>query len=632
VEEITVSDKITPRPPQPNLESEGVPDSTPSIGAWFQVQERDDKEPWLGCVTHIGSNYVEIHSVGSSYTRVHLDNFEKVCTFEPDAEAIIANNIQHWGRRAQELMGRVKEITAQLSVHIDARALPGGETQALALRGSGQEIGEYKNALVKAKEKDLPELFKEIESANKEMGAWMKASLVPLKAQAEQLKPAIKAIESRIFNVELYAGLVEQVEQIADGEPARLEEKVHLFQRRCYMDEECLAEYRAGGMEFKDLREFDAWLVEKENLNRLLPFPRCIVAFRVRRNEKEREVPNLQAYINIALGGERDADKMTFLYMRNGDRVFRLSTAIEFGEQLFPDMGHAGLTGKLYAELWGAGSVRRLITEGEYLEMRKDDARRLWEHRKKRKREDRWWTPTKESRDFTAFTPETVYYDDIREHVQEQIEKHNRLVLVLQGILDRSPVMHPHPNWRLWTPEGFTSALQLVYDDSRALTTGDAPDFEAYRQLLNADFAPGSVAVGQDDFWQRAEAVKENERMDRLGRGGRYDFHVKRYRPYGNPGPGVTARPTHVGKRGCTFAWVRERQTARRWSDEPRTFPCRLVVPTYELLNVSSYTPGDFKRFFADPRTRADYLKWAPLLLEAEEYYAGNRPIRGEAK
>jgi len=42
---------------------------------------------------------------------------------------------------------------------------------------------------------------------------------------------------------------------------------------------------------------------------------------------------------------------------------------------------------------------------------------------------------------------------------------------------------------------------------------------------------------------------------------------------------------------------------------------------------VSAYKPGDFRTFFADPRTRAEYLRWAPLLLEAEEYHAGNREI-----
>ena len=44
----------------------------------------------------------------------------------------------------------------------------------------------------------------------------------------------------------------------------------------------------------------------------------------------------------------------------------------------------------------------------------------------------------------------------------------------------------------------------------------------------------------------------------------------------------------------------------------------------------SAYTPGDYRQFFADPRTRAEYLKWAPLLLEAEEWWAGNRRLGGD--
>ena len=50
-----------------------------------------------------------------------------------------------------------------------------------------------------------------------------------------------------------------------------------------------------------------------------------------------------------------------------------------------------------------------------------------------------------------------------------------------------------------------------------------------------------------------------------------------------------------------------------------------IKVSVETLFNVSAYQPGDFRWFFEDPRTRAQYLKWAPTLLTAEEYHAGNR-------
>ena len=49
-----------------------------------------------------------------------------------------------------------------------------------------------------------------------------------------------------------------------------------------------------------------------------------------------------------------------------------------------------------------------------------------------------------------------------------------------------------------------------------------------------------------------------------------------------------------------------------------------VTVPESRLFNVSAYEPGDYLQFFRDPRTRADYLKWAPMLLAAEEFHAGN--------
>lgn len=46
-------------------------------------------------------------------------------------------------------------------------------------------------------------------------------------------------------------------------------------------------------------------------------------------------------------------------------------------------------------------------------------------------------------------------------------------------------------------------------------------------------------------------------------------------------------------------------------------------MPIARLFNVSAYTPGDFRLFYNDPRTRAKYLQWAPFLLTAEDFHAG---------
>jgi hypothetical protein len=58
---------------------------------------------------------------------------------------------------------------------------------------------------------------------------------------------------------------------------------------------------------------------------------------------------------------------------------------------------------------------------------------------------------------------------------------------------------------------------------------------------------------------------------------------------------------------------------------DPSHIRCHFRCRSNAVLNVSAYKAGDFKIFYADPRTRAEYLKWAPLLLAAEDYVAGKK-------
>ena len=622
--------------------------ATVAVGEWYWVRPSsktdDDVEPsreaWLGCVTTVGSNYVELSSARSHGTeRVHFDAFDRRLAPAPDAREFIARQIDECRRQTQRLLDEVRATTNRLAI---APAAPGGGADdAMVLSRGVGAVDEYRDALVAAKDKTLPKLFEEIREINKQMGRWMSAESLPLEGMVKAAEPIIAAVKDRIFSVQLYAGLTERIEQIADGAPAAADEPIRLFQRRHYMDEECLARYEAGGMEFRDVAAFDAWLARPANRDRILPHPRSVVAFQVRRFDKVREFPSIAAWIAFAFSGEADLDKLTFLYLRNGDRLYRLKTAIEFGAQLFPDFAANDLSvGKVYADVWGGGHVNAMYTEHQLAGRREDRARLIRErtdalaaarrdgapkakidHLKwllddaKREREER----------LTKWTRDSVYYDDIARHVKKEIDAHNRLVLVLQGVLDRSPVFYPHPAWKLWDPADFAAAFRLVYDDAKALTTGTPPDFEAYRARLNASIKIGSTTVGQERKWLEAMAARENAKYTR---GRHYDYQT--FRPYGDPGPGLYAAVQSLGKRGALFRWTRERRGYSggwsRWSSsgkrpgDPigRTFYC----PTEHLLHVDAYARGDYRQFFDDPRTRADYLQWAPLLLAAEDWKA----------
>ena len=444
--------------------------------------------------------------------------------------------------------------------------------------------------------------------------------------------PLIHAIEDRIFSVELYSGITEKVEQITDGAPAPLNTSVHLLQRRHYMDEECLANYEAGGMQFKDIRGFNKWLAKPEQRDRLLPFSRCIVAFRVRRLEKEPDETPFSIADYVKIEAEKKQDATTYLYIRNGDQLWFLRTAIDFGETLFPDLEDNDLANRTFAEMTDNGhKIEKFITANEHAQIVEEHEKAMREYNQKK---HEWYDSKPRLEKYEKFDHSSVYYDDISKVIGRHIQAHNSIALLIQGLLDRSPILHPHPAWQLWTQEGFTTGLTLVYDQTRALTVGDAPDFEAYRARLNASLKTGSITVGQDAAWVRRETAKEHARI-RADYRTRADlkYYPKQVRPYKDLGPGMLAKVEYfkANSQQCVYKWQRNsRRDAGGWARMEygdKGVMDTLTVAAAQVLNVSAYTPGDYHIFFDDPRTRAQYLQWAPLLLEAEEYYAGNREV-----
>lgn len=640
-----MTDLVTFKPATARPVDDG--DEIPIVGRWYWYRSGPDVEPVLHCCIHVGSNYVGLRRPGEDDDlRVHHDAFWDVCTFEPAALTYVAGRVLAGQQKVQALLEEVRSVTARLAVSVDV--LPGAavaqDGQALALYAGGQ-VDSYEKSLVLAKDETLPELFKKIKDEQEEVATWLTAQLIPLQAEADRMQPVIQKIEARIESVGLYAGLTEHIETIRDGEPAATTEPVHVFQRKAYMDEECLARYETGGMDISDLATFERWLTRPSNLDRLMPYQRCVLAFQVRRERKKRSFSSVEGF--FAMMDDEKTDAWTFLYIRNGQQVHRLRTSIEFDANLFPDQEHNILDGRVYFKI-GSGE---LVSEAQYTDMvaavkaeDEENARRKRESDRGPKK-DRWHYYPYDSarRDLNgveAVTQASVYYDDAVLALQAEMARHNRMVLVLQGLLDRSHVLHPHPPWRLWSPEGFAMGLRLIYDGIRTLAVGDKPDFEAYRAGLNAKLKPGSITVGQQYCWDMRETLREEAEQER-----RYPSRYGRtYSRFGDdddaavraddsthrrdPGPGRIARV--FAKKGDRFQyrWVRP---VRNTHDSDATVLDTIAIKTDRLFNISAYRAGDMRRFFDDPRTRAEYLKWAPVLIVAEEYAAGNLTVQEPA-
>lgn len=585
----------------------------PVISIEEEESDYDDREPsqiitrWVFvAVTHVGSNFLLLQDLHKHEYRVHLDKWQDECRKVDDADARIQQSVNYWQDHLSEATRRISQLMQ--SIGVEGRQLA-PDTQALAVQVGAGPAEEHKSALMKTRE-ELPVLYKQIERAGKNMGKWMGARALPMLAVSKSLEERQESIDSRLLAVDLYAGLSEEAVRCRHGQPADFREKLHLMQRMHYMDEECLVNYQHGGMDYGNIRDFDRWLAIRENFDRLLPHPRCAIAFRVRRDRKKRHGGHSWAdFVRIAF--EEQQDRRTFLYLRNGNQLWRVECEHDFGERLFPDLAHSTIaTGE---QMWAKQDGHMLQTQGSLEQRYGED-----------------WIEQAQDDGFEPFNQSSVYFDDIQSSISKMMGEYNRVAVLLQGLLDRSPALHPHPPIRLWDAKDFDTFIKLVFDKDRALVSGPAPDFEAYKAKLSKKIEVGSFTIGQEDFWWERERERENARR---ANSSYYSHRETIYKdnqwwnpPSEDPGPGHIAKVVSMRGGRCRFNWMRQgrRQVAgsERWDDNYPQVKESIRIDPEDLFNVSAYEPGDYKQFFADPRTRQEYLQWAPTLLAAEEWYA----------
>ncbi len=283
----------------------------------------------------------------------------------------------------------------------------------------------------------------------KELRQQLEDQLAELRLTMEPLTAMVKHLEEGIWTVNLYLGRDEQITQIADGDPAPAGTPITLRQLVLAMDEECLVAVEQGGVDARHVDDFAAWLTEDpRHLDQVMPDPKgvvVLVASRQRRNYGD-------TFVN---GMMQDANKVSHWLIRNGDRVYLMVTDIEVGDRMLP-------------------------TRAEFLDFfyRTDPFGRR-------------------DQDRVPLTPCGQEWLRAERDADARRRHYMRIMLVLQGLADRTTVFQPLPD-----PVNFldlaaqdAGQVRIVNELDLVLTTGRESFRQWQRQLMD-QLRPGMRIVG----------------------------------------------------------------------------------------------------------------------------------------
>ena len=295
---------------------------------------------------------------------------------------------------------------------------------------------------------DLARRKAELEADFARQRAELDAMMAPLKEQLERLVEVM-------WSVDLYLGRDETLRLIRDGAPAPADTPIHLRQRVLVMAEESLVLMgtKNTGMDGDDVPHFVNWLIEDDaHLNQVIPEAKGVVVLVPTKVEARTG--------NVFEDMYKDGvNQLSYWVIRNGERVYLLTVD--------PEM-------KIFE--------RVLPRRSEFVEV---FDRHLFGFGR---------------RDGEPVIPGSDEWLKMEKSADAKRRHYMRVLLVLQGILDRTPAWQP-------LPEGGASFLRLEDqdegkivliqdgDDSLQLTDGHE-SFRDYQKRLNALLRPGMRVIG----------------------------------------------------------------------------------------------------------------------------------------
>ena len=380
-----------------------------------------------------------------------MQGFAETFEFEPDGAKIRQAEIAELMEEITNVDSTTEHMQAQLT-HFNPCVSDSGE-----ISETGTELAPVTNMnavkkMVATNRNTLVKIQKDIKGKTNQLKTLMEEQTTILALKTKELTALLEKAEEAIWSINLYMGKNEEIHILRKGVPAPADQKIVLRQQVLYMDEECAIAARTEGIDIHSVEQFDQWLLESPaHLNRVLYEDKAIVALHIKRYAKKYgSDPWSESQINKA------NLSWTYFLIRNGENLYRVFIDLDAGQYMFPTTD--SLTGLFH------------------------DAK-----------------------------PGSKEYMQAMKMAEDSHRHYLRVLLVLQGLLDRTPIFKPMPVERinLCDPAQSYDYVEFIYDAERQLTDG-RPTFDDWLADINAQLEVGHRIMGTFDHRSGISGSKDN--------------------------------------------------------------------------------------------------------------------------
>jgi len=244
----------------------------------------------------------------------------------------------------------------------------------------------------------------------------------------------ISRINKVIYSLEIYLGVNEDIVQIQKGNNAPADATIFFRQKLLFMDSE-MADPDNDGIDFKSIDKFEDWLLKENDYHKKPNYQVSIPEEKcvVAFRVRERSKTR-EGWHSFSKVQAEIWDRKTYIFIRNGTNIYSIWADINIYPRLFPQRD------EFIKELDGFASSK------------------------------------------TAR--------------EESILKYKLQILLMQGIIERTPVFQPlSKNINLFDPEIHnTDLIKFVYDDEISLTDGTIV-YKDWKKKVNENIKEGSRVI-----------------------------------------------------------------------------------------------------------------------------------------